>query len=46
MNKNMSPLVKRWIYLAVGVFAMLFSGVLYSGLVNLKNEREERENDI
>lgn len=24
----------------------LFSGALYSGLVNLKNEREERENDI
>lgn len=25
-----SPLVRRWVYLAVGVFAMLFSGVLYA----------------
>ena len=25
-----SPLTRRWIYLAVGVFAMLFSGVLYA----------------
>ena len=30
MTKTESPLVKRWIYLAVGVFAMLFSGVLYA----------------
>lgn len=25
-----SPLARRWLYLAVGVFAMLFSGVLYA----------------
>lgn len=28
--KTKAPLVRRWVYLAVGVFAMLFSGVLYA----------------
>ncbi len=30
MNKNNSNISKRWFYLAVGVIAMLFAGVLYA----------------
>lgn len=30
MEKTTSPLLKRWLYLGVGIFAMLFSGVLYA----------------
>ena len=30
MNKHKNPLAVRWGYLAVGVFAMLFAGILYA----------------
>lgn len=30
MNKNYNNLSIRWFYLAIGVFAMLFAGVLYA----------------